>query len=712
MKIEFRCWQQRLAAAFGTLPKVIMYTRKSTEAADRQIRSHDQQIAEIIKKFRVTIPSAWHWMDNMSGTTFHRPSFQDMLSFAQENPRPKEDPGVIYLFDPSRFGRTLDVNGKPDVLAFLATYSAFENAGWQLHFVTMHRTGELLADVMMLVVHAFSAAQYSATLSTNVIRGRVDHASRGYWTAGRAPFGALRAVEGSGEVLGPGVRKTPGGGGIVLKADPAVIPIWEQAARLVIGGAALGKVGALLFAQGVRGPSKRRGKLGHKSIRNLLTNPALAGRLVYRGNQTDAKGKRRMEDIKARWGPLVDMALFNQVAEELAHRGQSPRNRTRKKREHYPLSVTCAACGGEYTGGRLSKAQGEPRVYSHTKPVVRMRPDVAETFHKKGCKVWTVSAEEIETKIRDLIAGQRTAPEFEAEIKRLILERDNFRKRADEAVGAARLKLEKCQLEYGNLARTVRLVGVDHDDERDPLVKELVAAKACVDTARREVQEAERFARSKDEVWAEVSRIIADSRNIASAWDQATPEQRTTLIRYWVLHIMIVVQRIPGMKRANRKTAIVTLRTVPNAPQYFVLDGQVPTRASAEAISDTTHGSDSIAPLARSASSAPGEEISPSAQAACPRTSGSSSDSASASEGTSSALPTLPSTTAALRRKPRRFARFMGDPLKDAENSSCVIASSSSANDRASLPATAARGAYGDLAASSFENLRLNGHTS
>jgi hypothetical protein len=62
----------------------------------------------------------------------------------------------------------------------------------------------------------------------------------------------------------------------------------------------------------------------------------------------------------------------------------------------------------------------------------------------------------------------------------------------------------------------------------------------------------------------------------------------------------------------------------------------------------------------------------PSAHAACPRTSGSSSFSAMASAGTASGAPQLPSATATLRSRPRRLARLIGEPLKRALNSSCV----------------------------------------
>ena len=54
------------------------------------------------------------------------------------------------------------------------------------------------------------------------------------------------------------------------------------------------------------------------------------------------------------------------------------------------------------------------------------------------------------------------------------------------------------------------------------------------------------------------------------------------------------------------------------------------------------------------------------------------------SASTSSLVPTLPSTTAALRFIADSFARLIGEPRKAAENSGCDIASTSRASLRAS----------------------------
>ena len=100
----------------------------------------------------------WWWKDSCTGTTFDRPDFQDLLDFCRTNPRPSGDPGRFELYDPSRFGRTLTRDGRPDIFGFLAAYNQFEETGWELHFVTVPRTGSDIADVVTMALYAYAAA--------------------------------------------------------------------------------------------------------------------------------------------------------------------------------------------------------------------------------------------------------------------------------------------------------------------------------------------------------------------------------------------------------------------------------------------------------------------------------------------------------------------------------------------------------------------------
>jgi hypothetical protein len=376
--------------------------------------------------------------------------------------------------------------------------------------------------------------------------------------------------------------------------------------------------------------------------------------------------------------------------------------------------MACAHCGGAYNGGRLSAAQGQPRVYAHSKPKERRHPEQYSRTIDAGCKVWTLDAEEIESGVKNLIVKQRSSKKFKADVKALILERDNFRENASEAVARAKQDVEQREIALRRLARMAAAAadGVEDDANDDALVEQLKSAKHSVKAAKSAVVAAEVFARSAENAWERLSDIIHETRNIAAAWMKIGPEERKILLDYWVLDILIVVQPVPGKRRANHKTAVVTLRTAPNAPLHFDLGGdQSPPPERTLRSSARTQSSDSTGSRARRASKASGEPMRASAQAACPRTSGSDSESAATSDGTSSGVPTLPSTTAELRFNPRSLARFIGDSLNASENSNGDMAKNSRARIRASLPATAGRAAKAGSDSGS-ENLRENGHSS
>jgi len=219
--------------------------------------------------------------------------------------------------------------------------------------------------------------------------------------------------------------------------------------------------------------------------------------------------------------------------------------------------------------------------------------------------------------------------------------------------------------------------------------------------------------------------IIDETRNFAEAWSTLDEPRRKALLDYWVYNVQIAVEPILGMKRANEKFAIVTLRTAPNDPRFFALDGQ---GARAAASSDLTHSSDSTDKREASAPLASAESTRPSTQAACPRTNGSGSESAEVSTGTASGDPQLPIPTQTLRANSARRARRMADPLENESHAASSKAiSSNSINDGAAVPGGDAeepgsgstpngnspgpREAYAGSAAG-LEKVRVNGHTS
>ncbi len=453
----YQQWRERLLAESGVISARVRYTRKSTTDDGRQIASHEQQNLECDREWGAISP-AWVWKDSASGTSFKRPAFQDLLHYCQTHPQPKSAPGVVEMYDPARFGRSLDGEGKPDVMAFLTAYGKFQECGWRLRFVTVKLPNDGLGDVLTMAIYAYAAALYSESISKNVRRGRLAHATNGWWTAGGAPWGAKRFDTRANRELAEGIASSPGGGGVILIPDVAVLSLWDRAARMVLGGVSLDRVGAVLFEEGVRG--RRGGKLGHSAIKNLLTNRALIGRVPFLG-APNADGVRQMTESEAQWEPMVDVATFEQVARKLGSKVRKPNGTVeRRARDVYPLSITCGHCGLEYEGNRMSGAQGGGRRYRHANPKARLQEDAHREFHGAGCKVWDLDAVEIETAIKELITRERASSEFADEVRDLILKRDKARITADAAVAEAKPELTPSRGRACTATRTLRHPGL------------------------------------------------------------------------------------------------------------------------------------------------------------------------------------------------------------------------------------------------------------
>jgi len=616
------------------------------------------------------------------------------------------------MYDPSRFGRILDEEGRPDVPAYQQVHAELTRLGWIPQFVTVKMSGEGLTDIIMLVMHAHMAASYSVTLSTNVKRGMIKRATEGWWTGGPAPWGTLRKDVAAARILKDGERSSASGNTILVPNDAELLH-WAKAAKLIIAGVSLDRVGQTLHNEdGISG--RLGGRMTHSTLSKLLLNPVLIGTLVFRGT-ADKEGNRPIVVAQAKWGPLVDVELFEQVQRRLAARRNSSAPRQRRRAELFPLTLICSRCGLEYNGGQLKQSQGGLRMYAHAKPKNRTGESSYERFREAGCKVWYVDAREIETKVKDLILCERSTDEFEDEVRRFLVERHKFSHSSANNVSEAEKHLRERQGAYARGAKVLTAI-VSADEAPvggdEVLMEQVSQLRRQVTLAEENLKTATKHAESGVHAFEKLSALIHETRNIGAAWERLGNAERRSIFDHWVFAVYIAVAPIEGMRRANRKTAVVMLRTDPYAPRHFdVPSSYVGPRPKAKRSPATTDGSDSMPSLASSAEAETARPSLPSAHAACDLTIGASSDRAPISVSASDAEPTLPSTTAALRLSPTRLARFMGDPLNEAENSSCDIASNSRASEAESLPAMAGL-AVNAATDSSCENLRLYGHTS
>jgi hypothetical protein len=204
---------------------------------------------------------------------------------------------------------------------------------------------------------------------------------------------------------------------------------------------------------------------------------ALIGLVNYRDEEVD--GTREVRQVTAKWPAMVDVDLFHEIAKRIGGHSRASIARRRRQRELFPLASTCAHCGGEYIGGRLAEKQESKRQYAHAKPKARADEDGRRKFDEAGCKRWYVDAEELETKIKDLIVQQRSSKAFEEEVRELILQRDNHRKAADEVVAHAKLEVAQREKEYKRSVKIAMELSGSEDDD-DVLIANSKAARAAM----------------------------------------------------------------------------------------------------------------------------------------------------------------------------------------------------------------------------------------
>lgn len=321
------------------------------------------------------------------------------------------------------------------------------------------------------------------------------------------------------------------------------------------------------------------------------------------------------------------------------------------------------------------------------------------------------------------VLREPASEEYESEIRAMLLEKEEFQQSAAQAVSTAEERLETLEQQYTRQVRQMTLAqdrGLDDQAFLDVL-QETQQKKQAVQA---ELDKAREFLRSRTIAWDRISAAIDETRNLAEVWDKVGLDERRTLLDWWVLDVLIAVDPIPGMKKANEKTAIVTLRSAPDAPRHFTI-GEA---SSARPSSSGTNGSASDEKAPAKAALASDASTLPSAQAACARTNGAGSDSADESTGTASGDPQLPRPTQTLRANPGRPARRMAEPLEnECQAASSNAVSSNSMSDGEAVPgwddeepgsgctpnggSPADRAAYAGSDAGA-ENLRENGHTS
>lgn len=526
----------------------IRYTRKSTEEADRQVASHDQQAKECDKHFG-EIPTAMvdalgdgYWFrDDKSGTTFDRPAFKRMIDFCLAHPQGALR-GAIEVYDHSRWGRPVkkDKRGRivgVDIKAFYRFMYRLEDAGWDIVFTTGEKNEDELAAFLKEGIEIYIAGQKSANLSREVTRGKLDWMEKGRWLGGPPPFPAKRVHPETGTFLPPGVRAYNGGS--VLAVDEERLPHWLRAADQFLKGWSPQKIAEDFNSRGVpnymtgRTRDGRRPSWSNVHITKILTNRALIGEIVYDYLDPDTD-EVKTQTFKAAWEPIVPVDTFNAVQKRFEERSTGSRGPRRKSAQlDYITPLVCGHCGTFFMGTDTKRKDGSTlRRYRHQ--IIETGSTAArEAKRAAGCRAWQVDADEIEEAIKDLIVQQRMSPGFMGRLREMLADREEFAGATDQRVAEAKAdvaRVEKAQQE----ALRLKLMGQEAGLSDEMFVQQLKQLQEDHKRAIAAYEEALDFQKSAVHSQESVWEMFNETQAIVDRWEEGNVDERRALFSWWV----------------------------------------------------------------------------------------------------------------------------------------------------------------------------------
>jgi len=200
-------------------------------------------------------------------------------------------------------------------------------AGFQVKSTTGSLRLENDADIAMARVLVAMANKSSADTARRVKRASQQQAEDGRWHGGMAPFGYRMKSS-------------------TLIVVPEHAVLIRQAADRILAGDSLYRVVRDWNEAGV--PSAKGTKWATTAIRQMLTNPAIAGVRTYRPVLDDGSlSKEVVLTAEGIWEPILDREVFEKVGQVIDARGAAYRVEGRGRTRLYPFSgmIRCGRCG-------------------------------------------------------------------------------------------------------------------------------------------------------------------------------------------------------------------------------------------------------------------------------------------------------------------------------------------------------------------------------
>ncbi len=289
------------------------------------------------------------YSDTISGGTFNRPAFQEMMRDTQIKPPPFD---LVLTWSVSRFGRNT-------MESYIATEKLKERGVSIFYhkepFDTDDTLGKLIIEILR-AVSEFSRLEYVK----DVERSKKHLAKKGYSTGGPPPFG-LRRVE----IYDNGCKR------IKWEPDPETAPVAKNIFEMYADGMGFKKITAFLNEKGIttiRGLPWRS-----SSFSRMLRNEIYIGNIVY--NKEEKRNGHYHGSLQTKdpeeWvrhdgalEPIVPEDIFNRVQTRLV---KSDKSKSHSMRSQYLLGglIKCNVCGKHFHGYTSKKIySGKEFVYT------------------------------------------------------------------------------------------------------------------------------------------------------------------------------------------------------------------------------------------------------------------------------------------------------------------------------------------------------------
>ena len=281
--------------------KFFIYTRKSTDDKDRQVRSIGDQLAELkelAKKEMIEIADVF--VEKQTAKIPGRPVLNEMLERMEKG----EAEGIL-AWHPDRLARNSVDGGK---IIYLVDTGVIKDLKFSTFWFDPTPQGKFMLSI------AFSQSKYYVdNLSENIKRGHRQKLKNGIWPQ-KAPIGYLNDKE--KKIIVPDSERK----NYVIKAFEAYAS----------GKYTLRQIKEMVNGLGLR--SWEDQELSVSNFHNMLTNPIFCGLIRYNGEIYEGKHE-----------PIISKKLFDQC-QEVMKRKSKPKDKGLKS-YLYRGFFRCGECG-------------------------------------------------------------------------------------------------------------------------------------------------------------------------------------------------------------------------------------------------------------------------------------------------------------------------------------------------------------------------------